>query len=206
MNAQINFQVPLERNASLITGSGSFPGYLWIKRVGEREPLPDLPEWGGFFSDANGHAIAQHASDYSPVTPENPARPGETIIAYANDFITVWPPPPIGIPVPPQPLFQTVSAQWTAMRTPGYLYLQDYPTLDFHRDSWTWTPALKTPFMGLAPGMIGVEQINFVVPANQQPGDWALFFNIGSCPDGNTVPRKCGTTGRSSPYVKLPVR
>jgi len=28
------------------------------------------------FSDANGYAIAQHASDYSPVTVQNPAHPG----------------------------------------------------------------------------------------------------------------------------------
>jgi hypothetical protein len=59
--------------------------------------------------------------------------------------------------------------------------------------------------MGLAPGMIGVEQINFVVPANQAPGDWALFVNIGSCPDGRG--NKCHPQGASSsPYVKLPVR
>jgi uncharacterized protein (TIGR03437 family) len=202
-NAQINFQVPLERNISLL-GPGVFPGSLAMTQA-ELKPLPELPAWGGFFSEANGYAIAQHASDYSPVTPENPAHPGETIIAYANDFITVWPPPPIGIPVPPQPLFQPIPWPWH-FRFPGYLYLQKYPTLDYKGQSWTSTPALETPFLGLAPGMIGVEQINFVVPANQQPGDWALFFNAGSCPDGSPTPGKCGLTGHSSPYVKLPVR
>jgi uncharacterized protein (TIGR03437 family) len=200
-NAQINFQVPLERNVSV--RNSRFPGSMGAGQSG-LEPLPDLPQWGGFFSDANGYAIAQHASDYSPVTPENPAHPGETIIAYANDFFTVWPPPPIGSPVPPQPLFQILKL--TGVYFPGYVYLQNYPTLDFHGNSWASTRALETPFLGLAPGMIGVEQINFVVPANQQPGDWALFFNAGSCPDGSPTPGKCGLNGSSSPYVKLPVR
>jgi hypothetical protein len=202
-NAQINFQVPLERNVSG-RGPSGFGGYLGIGPVAELTPLPALPQWGGFFSDANGYAIAQHASDYSPVTSENPAHPGETIIVYANDFFTVWPPPPVGSPVPPQPLFQILKL--LGISTPGYLYLQKYPILDYKGQSWTSTPALETPFLGLAPGMIGVEQINFVVPANQQPGDWALFFNAGSCPDGSPTPGKCGLNGSSSPHVKLPVR
>jgi uncharacterized protein (TIGR03437 family) len=204
MNAQINFQVPSERNISVIGLGSLFPGSMGIGPVAELTPLPALPRWGGFFSDANGYAIAQHASDYSVVTPENPARPGETIIGYANDFFPVWPPPPVGSPVPPQPLFQILSSHLSFIRGPGYLYLQKYPTLDYKGQSWTSTPALETPFLGLAPRMIGVEQINFVVPANQQPGDWALFFNAGSCPDGRGS--QCSLHASSSPYVKLPVR
>src|SRR5579872_3412572 len=66
------------------------------------------------------------------------------------------------------------------------------------------SPALNVTFEGLAPGFVGVEQIQFVVPANQQPGDWALFFNIGTdingnCPTGHETPS-------SGPYVKIPVR
>jgi uncharacterized protein (TIGR03437 family) len=58
-------------------------------------------------------------------------------------------------------------------------------------------------FRGLAPNQIGVQQIDFIVPANQQPGDWALFFNVGSCPDRGGP---CANQGSSSAYVKLPVR
>jgi len=60
--------------------------------------------------------------------------------------------------------------------------------------------------MGLAAGLVGVEEINFTIPSNQQSGNWALFFNRGSCPDGSGIPGDCGASlGLSSPYVMLPV-
>ena len=56
--------------------------------------------------------------------------------------------------------------------------------------------------------MIGVEQINFVVPSNQAPGDWALFYNIGTCDASGACenPGFFASAASSSPYVKLPVR
>jgi hypothetical protein len=92
-----------------------------------------------------------------------------------------------------------------------YLYLQAYPTPNCNPvsgegcQSFTSTPPVHTTFEGLAPGQVGVEQINFVVPANQQPGNWALFFNIGSCTQAPFAPGGCGN-GSSSPYVMLPVQ
>ena len=92
--AQINFQVPLERNSApdeaaeenvavSISSSDGFASSTILFAVRGA---------GGFFSDANGYAAAQHASDYSQVTVQNPAHAGETIIAYADDFFEVWPP------------------------------------------------------------------------------------------------------------------
>jgi hypothetical protein len=187
-------------------------GTLEVSQHFQTDVLTPLtpPSWGGFLMDENGYAIAQHASDYSLVTTQNPAHAGEIIIAYANDFFTVWPPPPIGFAVPLQPLFQPSGSPPAAYG----LYLQDYPVPIepicggcFPSGSFTGTPALQTPFQGLAPTLIGIEQINFVVPAYQQPGVWALFYNSGSCPDGSGY--KCESAfgvGASSPYVKLPVR
>jgi len=221
-SAQINFQVPLDRNAFIPAVEVGYPEFLDVVSastdvvLAEATPLPAQPAWGGFFADANGYAIAQHASDYSLVTPQNPAHAGEAIIVYADDFFPVWPPPPVGFPTPQQPLFQILSSHLANVRggPPNYLYLQDYPQptcipppAGACGQSFANTPALKVTFEGLAPGQIGVEQINFVVPANQAPGDWALFFNEGSCPDGIGPPDRCATGGgRSSPYVKLPVR
>ena len=177
-NGQINIQVPLERNSTLQSDGFDNEGTLEVRQQSQADVLTPLtpPSWGGFLMDENGYAIAQHASDYSLVTLQNPAHAGETIIAYATDFFTVWPPPPIG----------------------GCL---------FPSGSFTDTPALQTSFQGLAPALVGIEQINFVVPAHQQSGDWALFYNSGSCTDGSGY--KCGSVdviGASSPYVKLPVR
>ena len=193
--AQVNFQVPQERNSSIIVAQGS-PGFMTCGN-GLMSPLPALPSWGGFFSDANGYAVAQHASDFSQVTTDNPAHPGETIIAYADDFFPVWPPPPVGFPVPPQPQFKARSPKDTNIRDPGLLYLQAYP-LTVNNIGGPNTPPLVVTFAGLAPGQVGVEQINFVVPDDQQPGDWALFYNMRFA----TQPFK----SVSSPFVKLPVR
>jgi uncharacterized protein (TIGR03437 family) len=196
--AQINFQVPMERNVSL-PNSGAFAGFLTACGAETLQPLPPRP-LGTFFADANGYTIAQHASDYSLVTPQNPAHPGETIIAYADDLFPVWPPPTIGLPTPAQPLFQRTIGLFD----PGYLYLQFYPSPDLNGNTHPGTLPLQTTFTGMAPGMIGVQQVNFVIPANQQPGTFSLFFNNG-CPPGYVGTDGCARFPTSSWPVLLPV-
>jgi hypothetical protein len=227
---QINFQVPLSANASLLYpyvnlyqhfGVGTeYLGYLSVSD-GVNHAVPSttlttsqLPEWGGFFSSGKGNAVAVHASNSNLVTAQNPAHPGESIIAYTDGFFMTWPPPPIAIPAPSQVTFQP---DYTLTASPGYLYLQTYPDpgsmctpnpgICPGTGSVTNTPALKINFMGLVAGSVGVEEISFVVPSNQPSGNWALFFNRGSCPDGSGIPGTCGATdGSSSPYVMLPVK
>jgi hypothetical protein len=129
------------------------------------------------------------------VTVQNPAHPGETIIVYGNDFFQVWPPPPIGIPVPSQPLFQVdTSGQLSGLPD---LFLQGYPNNPIPGRSCATTTPLSVPFAGLAPGLVGVEQLKIVVPGSQGPGDWPLFFSV-VCHDLGE--------GISSPYVLVPVR
>jgi hypothetical protein len=171
-----------------------------------------LGPWGAFFSGANGYAIARHVSDSSLVTAQNPAHPGESIIAYADDFFMTWPPPPIAVPASSQVAFHV---DYPFIRNPGHLYLQTYPTPITMCSpspgpcvgSVTNTPALTIHSMGLLAGAVGVEEINFVVPSSQKAGNWALFFNAGSCPDGTGIPGSCNAqVGSSSPFVLLPVQ
>ncbi len=189
--AQINFQVP--PGADAVTSSLSGSGL--VEACGDQHTYTDFNASvsfsGGFFSDANGYAIAQHASDYSLVTTQNPAHAGEAIIAYANDFFSVWPPPPIAFATPFQPLF-------LATQSPGSLYLQSYPagTPGGGPGGHTTTLPIQVMFQGLAPGQVGVEQINFIVPASQQPGDWALFYSYTA-----DIVKTF-----NSAYVNLPVR
>ncbi|HEY7337207.1 MAG TPA: hypothetical protein VH639_20115 [Bryobacteraceae bacterium] len=213
---QVNFQVPLSASASYgFNIVGALPLYSGDISVNEavQTATGGLAVWGGFFFIGTGYVAAIHTSDSSAVTPQNPAHPGESIIAYADDFFTTWPPPPIAIPAPTQVAFQLGYPRQTGSK---YLYLQTYPVPNpvlcanngsACPGSVTNTPALKINSMALAPGMVGVEAINFVVPSNQQPGNWALFFNAGSCPDGSGIPGTCGALppGNSSPYVLLPV-
>ena len=197
---QINFQVPMERNVSLevnTSGQPLFPGVVGIDGTGvlgsPTIALPAQPVWGGFFAQAGGYAVALHASDRSLVTTQSPAEPGETIIAYADDFFGVWPPSPIAIPLPQG----VISPFQQGDRGNGTnLYLQNAPG-----------PAacglpypLQVNFEGLAQGMVGVEEVDFVVPSGQQPGNWQLYFGISS-PGGTGG----GCSSSTSPYVLLPV-
>jgi uncharacterized protein (TIGR03437 family) len=205
--AQINFQVPLERNFEnpLSSQPGTLEVDLSIGGSIALSPLAAAPVFGGFFSDGKGYAIAQHAADYSRVAIDNPAHPGETIIVYADDVFKVWPPPPIGFPVPATPLFQYQPKLLSYRPDPGHLYLQAYPGTAPPPLSGSHpnTPPLAILFQGLVPGLVGVEQINFVVPADQQSGDWALFFNTACLPGQASG---CSPSPGSSPFVKLPVR
>jgi hypothetical protein len=227
----IDIQVPMERNATLGdlnigTGSVSPPGTLLIISLGVIAGLGG-PGTGGFFKDANGYLNAQHASDGSWVTVDNPAHAGEQIIALADDFFSTWPPPPMGVPVPQQSVYSAFplsnpdlgpGAGVEELVTPYQaLYLQTYvqsppcpgnitlPSVCFYY--YTTTRAVTIDAEGLAPGMVGIEAITFTVPTYQQPGDWALFFNTGSCPDGRGAPCPGDPPGSySSPYALLPVR
>ncbi len=213
---QVNFQVPLSMNASLLaqTFGATYAGsFLVSDGVNSAVPANSfstdgLGPWGGFFADANGYAAAVHASDSSPVTMQNPAHAGESIIAYADGFFLTWPRPPIGIAAPAEVNFMP---DYSLAASPGSLYLQTYPTYFSNcapapgpctmSGSFADTPALSINSMSLAAGMIGVEAINFVVPANQAPGNWALFFNT----IGPGTAFGAYENGESSPYVMLPV-
>lgn len=213
-DVQINFQVPLSANTSLLYeyfGLGpSYGGYIGVSdgvHKAVQNGTGHLSQWGGFFSAPNGYAIALHASDSSLVTLQNPAHPGESIVVYADGFFMTWPPPLISAPAPPQVSFQP---DYSLEASPGYLYLQTYPNPPSScapnpgpcAGSLPSTPALTINSMGLLAGSVGVEEINFVVPLNQQSGNWALFFN--RCTSTGASPGSCGgVSGDSSPYVLL---
>jgi uncharacterized protein (TIGR03437 family) len=81
--------------------------------------------------------------DYSLVTPDRPARPGDVLILMAAGLGAVSPPVPPGVPAPATELSRAVD--------PGLrVYLQGIP-VEMH-------------FSGLAPGFAGVYQVNFTVP------------------------------------------
>jgi uncharacterized protein (TIGR03437 family) len=196
---QINFQVPLERNTidlnyeMTISQAGAGQVQLPLSNFYDYSYFP-----GGFFADANHYAIAQHASDYSTVTEQNPAHAGETIVLYANNFFQVWPPPPIAMPAPSQPLFQLNTGVYTGLHP---LVLSG----PMGSQAATQSPPLQVLFAGLAPGLVGVEQLNVVVPANQGPGDWTLTFSVGP-PDFCSPISGGGCKTTTSVPVYLPVR
>ena len=77
-DGQFNVQIPNE-----LTPNQTYP---IVVSVNGALTLPDLidivPAMPGVAAYSNGDIIAQHAADYSLVTEQNPAQPGEYLIMY----------------------------------------------------------------------------------------------------------------------------
>jgi hypothetical protein len=115
----------------------------------------------------------------------SPAYPGEFIIAYATGMGPSGEPQPTGYPPPPN---STISGLENVLLA--------------------GTP-IQVLFEGLAPGLVGVNQINFQVPSNASAGNLALQLSItltgcfpfGICMNG----QQPQTVTEISPSVMLPV-
>jgi uncharacterized protein (TIGR03437 family) len=138
---QINLVVPSNLDGESATVQVEAPGGMSnAVRVGVAPTSP-----GVFAAIINGvrRSIVVRP-DYSLVTPERPARPGETLIVMASGLGPVDLSIDAGTPAPSSELSRTTD--------PGLrVYLQGLP--------------VETHFSGLAPGFSGLYQINFTVPA-----------------------------------------
>lgn len=123
--------------------------------------------WGVFFVDSSGYAIAQHASDYRPVTQSDPAKSGEWLVVYATNLGPVQNQPADGYPADPNVLAPIVP--------------DDSPYLDYYglvvgsSGSYQATH-IQSNYVGMAPGLI-IGQVNLLVPdSSQLSGD--LVFQL----------------------------
>jgi len=153
-----------------------------------------------FFADGKGYGVFQRATDYSRVTPDNPVQPGEYVIGYAMNLGPVSHTPATGDPAPFDPLVVSVAV----------------PPVCSMMDSIRWGTTNRPPlavasptFVGLAPGIVGVYQVNFQVPQSIAPGDIPISFerelqeNIIKCPGFGSQTELITI---ESPTVLLPVR
>jgi len=162
---QINFQVP---------GAISEGVPVWVVNNGVRSvPVSLHSGLPGIFTTDGVRGAIQHAADFRPVTPANPAVRAEPVVMYATGLGAVQPDPGAGYPASPSPLSLTSS---TTIVTVG----------------GKWALVL---FSGLAPGFVGLSQINFLVPADAPSGDDDVIVAVSSG----------GRTAISKP-VKLAVR
>jgi uncharacterized protein (TIGR03437 family) len=109
-------------------------------------------------------AIGQHVQDgsYSTITPQNPARPGETILLYVNGLGDVDPPVSDGTRA-------SLTVLSYAVNTPVMVVDGEEATVGF---------------AGLSPGLIGVYAITVTIPSDIAPGN--VFIDI-SLPDSYTT-------------------
>ena len=93
---QINVQVPW--GVAIASGLE-----FEVSQLGVSSHFTTSPQgpWPVFFVDSSGYAIAQHASDYRPVTESDPAKPGEWTVVCATNLGPVQNQPADGYPAPP---------------------------------------------------------------------------------------------------------
>jgi uncharacterized protein (TIGR03437 family) len=152
-----------------------------------------------FFVDDNGYAIVQH-SDYTLVTADSPAHPGEYLIAYGINLGPVSNQPLSGSPAPFNPLAVSIPV---------------FPVCSM-TDKIRWGALDKVPlaespafFVGLTPGTVGVYEVIFQAPSSLPAGDIPISFvrnlaeNVVRCPGTGLGTELLTQQGRP---VLLPVR
>lgn len=147
---QVNFQVPggTPVGTASITVSGN-------GLTSNAVTVPVLTAAPGLFFQSSGHAIVQN-QDFSLNSATNPARVGSTIIAYGTGSGPLDHPVADGVAAPLNSL-STATSSWGA--TFG-------------------TVTAKVDFAGLAPGFIGLLQMNVEVPSTLNTADYQLTLII----------------------------
>jgi len=154
-SGQINLQIPTETAGN--------QQMQMILSVNNALTLPEtvsiVPATPGVLSMDDGptppdvqngaHIIAQHSADFSLVTSASPAKPGEFLVMYLVGMGATNPSVTSGQPSPASPLAKVVVQ----------------PTVTVGSEAST------VAFAGLAPGFVGLYQVNFQVPANAGSGE-----------------------------------
>ncbi|MBS1828982.1 MAG: hypothetical protein JST93_27005 [Acidobacteria bacterium] len=177
---QINVQIPIEALDFTLEGVPVVVRAGGVSSTAVARNLTSSPgEFFRFPTDPRGTepplGMFQHAADYSLVTIENPAHPGENIIGYLTGVpVRTVPEVPTGEAAPASPLI-TVPRILEPPTPSGPLAA--YFTVRFGdnplKDSDSTVPA----FFGLAPGLAGVFQLNFTVPSSWKQGSTPVVLN-----------------------------
>jgi len=142
---------------------------LVVKRGGTQTPPEELqvapppaqPAVLTVNRQGTGQAMATTATNLADAS--HPVKAGDVIAIYCAGLGAVTPPVSSGAPAPASPLSRTVTPAVTIGDKPAQVL-----------------------FSGLAPGYVGLYQVNVVVPTGISPGDnVALVLSI----DGQTSPR-----------------
>jgi uncharacterized protein (TIGR03437 family) len=146
---QINAQIPFELDPNgqyqvIANANGSFTSPITIQLA---------PVTPGLAAYTDGGLIAQHAADGSLINDASPAQPGEYVVAYLAGLGGTTVPVVTGAGSPPYP-----TLAWAGVP----------PTLTLNGAS---VPVL---FAGMTPGLVGLYQLNFQIPADQPDGPVTL--------------------------------
>jgi uncharacterized protein (TIGR03437 family) len=151
---QVNFQVPF----NVATGSAS----VTLTRGGQSvtAPATSVASQPAIFTSDGGRAVAVHNADYTLIAAGSPLAPGEYAFLYATGLGDVTNPPPTGS---------------GALASPLSVARATVEVLIGER-------SCPVQFAGLAPGLVGVFQINFQAPAGIPGGLQPLRLRVDGVP------------------------
>jgi len=149
-STQVNFQVPWATVQGLASVAITVNGV-----VSNSVTVPIVTAAPGLFSYGSGRAVVQNF-DFTLNSPSNPAKAGSTIMAYLTGSGAVNPPIADGAPAPTTPLINITSPHSATIGS----------------------ASAQVSFAGLAPGFVGLVQMNIVVPSGLAKGDYPLTVTI----------------------------
>jgi uncharacterized protein (TIGR03437 family) len=148
VNAQVPYEIP-PGPATLVLNAGTVKS--------ESAPIDIKPAGPGILTfPATNHALAQNAADFTLNSTGNPARSGQYVILYLTGQGLVEP---------------TVATGAAALSSP-----LSYPIAKV--DATIGGRPATVAFAGLAPGMVGVLQVNLLVPSGAS-GELSVEISIG---------------------------
>ena len=148
--SQVNFQVPWETKVGQDATIQVNNGMTSNSTV-----VPVVSAGPGLFTNGAGRAVVQNAN-LRLNSPNDPAAAGTTIMAYLTGSGPVKPSVADGAPAPAKPP-ATATSSCTAS---------------------IGSASATVSFAGLAPGFVGVMQVNIVVPSGLAAGDYALTITV----------------------------
>jgi len=158
----VTFQIPWEAALGSTVGLVVPGNRSELEEVHELQIVPGAPTF---------YSVAVHQDFSALVSDTSPAQPGEIVHVYATDLGAVSPPIATG-----------------AVTPTGTLYTLQTPLTCTFQLSSSQVPA-QILFAGLAPGTIGVDQIDIVIPAQADGHSIGLI-----CPSGQPIGTIPGVT------------
>ena len=148
---QINAQVPFETQPGIATLVVTVNGVRSAPAVFEVAATSP-----GVFAHPDKHAVAGNFPDGTLNSPENPARPGQYVVVYLTGQGLVDNPVETGAAATTPPPSAAIAPV----------------------EAWVGGQPAMVDFLGLAPGYVGVAQMNLVVP-NVGSGEQFLQLTVG---------------------------
>ena len=161
---QISFQVPWETDTG--PGAADVQVFDYGNQMAELQVDSFVEDPGIFAFQRFGplYAVALHPSDYSLITPDNPASRGEVVILYTTGLGPVDRFVADGYGAPFNPLAKTIDPYRVVVDRENAAIL----------------------FSGLAPGFVGLYQINLRLPDDLAAGDLTIRI-LSDFADSQTV-------------------